>query len=143
MKVAIPDQHLRPSQRLLMLVALLACGTSLMFWPMLHRGAVLVWLAWAPLFLLAMRYVSGSWVRVSAQRGVSWCLKTPFGVRLGSVELSAADIAEFQIETTGLSRLLGLSDLRIVRRDGQPVPAFRFFEGMSPLAEALHAYLHQ
>ena len=126
-----------------MLVALLACGSSLAFWPLLHRGAALVWFAWVPVFVLAMRYVSGSWVRVSAQRGLSWCLQTPSGTKLGSVELNAADIAELQIESSLLSRLLGLSDLTIVRRDGQPVPAFRYFEGMTQLAEALHAYLQQ
>jgi hypothetical protein len=139
----LPDQHLRPSQRLLLLVGLLACGTSMAAWPFLHRAAVLVWLAWAPLFILALRYVSGSWVRVSAQRGLSWCLKTPFGTRLGSVELSAADIAELQVGSSPLSRLMGLSDLRILRRDGQTVPSFRAFEGMPELAEALHAYLEQ
>lgn len=143
MKVLLPDQHLRPSQRLLTGIAVLACISTAALWPALHRWALVVWLLWLPVFGLALRYISGSWIRVSPERGLSWCLVTPFGKRLGSVELLPSDIAELRLEASLLARLLGLWDLQILRREGDPSPRFRFFEGLAPLAEAIHAYLKQ
>jgi hypothetical protein len=142
-KVLLPDQHIRPSQRLLLGIAVLAAITTLALWPMLGRWAFAVWLLWTPVFIFALRYLSGSWIRVNAERGLSWCLLTPFGKRMGNIELHASDIAELRLEASLLARFLGLSDLQIVRRDGEPLPRFRFFERMDELAEAVHAYLQQ
>jgi hypothetical protein len=142
-RVILDDQHHTPSQRLLVGVGVLAALSTWGLWIAAGKLALVLWVLWGPVFLAALRYTSGSWVRVSATRGLSWCLKTPFGTRLGSVELHAADIAELRLESTLLGRLLGLWDLQIVRRDGQPVPPFRYFHGMDRLAEALHGYLQQ
>lgn len=138
--------HLRPSQRLLVGVAGLAVLTTCLLWGLAGRWAFFLLPLWGLPFGWALAYISGSWVRISAQRGISWCLATRGLGRskeLGSVELHAADIAELRLESTMLGRLLGLWDLQIVRRDGQPVPRFRFFHRMDQVAETLHAYLHQ
>ncbi|HJV90379.1 MAG TPA: hypothetical protein VJ623_08755 [Holophagaceae bacterium] len=142
-RIILEDAHLKPSPRLLVGVALLASLVTTGLWGALGRWALIAWVAALPMLVLALRYVAGSWVRVSAHRGLSWCLKTPFGTRLGSVELLPADIAELRLEASLAARLLGLWDLQIVRRDGTVLPPFRFFAGMDRQAEILHGYLEQ
>ena len=142
-RILLEDQHHRPSQRLLLGVAAVAALATWLLWPMAGRKAIGVWFLALPIFVFAIRYVSGSWVRLSVHRGLSWCLKTPFGTRLGNVDLHPSDIAELRIESTLFSRLLGLTDLRIVKRDGTSTPVFRFFPGLDITAEQLHAYLEQ
>lgn len=143
MKLLFPDHHLQPSKRLLLGVALLAALSTGLLWPAAHRWALLVWILWVPVFLFALRYVAGSWVRISPTRGISYCLRTPFGTRLGSIELDAATIAELRLEATVGSRMLGLWSLRIINRDGRANPPFHFFAGMDRIAEELHGYLRQ
>ncbi len=143
MKLLFPDRHLQPSKRLLLGVALLAALSTGLLWPAAHRWALLVWILWVPVLAFALRYVAGSWVRVSAERGLSYCLKTPLGTRLGSMELDASSIAELRLEATVGSRMLGLWSLRIISRDGTLHPPFHFFAGMERIAEELHGYLRQ
>lgn len=143
MRIVIEDMHLRPSQRLLVGVAGLAVFTTLLLYGLAGRWGIILLPFWGVPLGQAIAYVSTSWIRISAKRGISWCLRTPFGIRLGEVELHAADIAELRLESTLLGRMLGLWDLQIIRRDGQPVPRFRFFHRMDKVAETLHAYLHQ
>lgn len=143
MKIILPDRHLQPSKRLLLGVALFASLATFAVWPALHSKALWVWAACLPLFILALRYVGGSWIRISAARGLSYCLKTPLGTRLGSVELDASSIAELRLESTLGSRLLGLWSLHVISRDGVAHPIFRFFPGMDRVAEELHRYLEQ
>ncbi len=143
MKLIFPDRHLQPSRRLLLGVALVAAFATFAAWPALHLRALWVWAAFVPLFFLTLRYETGSWVRISALRGLSYCLKTPLGTHLGSIELSTSNIAELRLESSLGSRLLGLWTLQIITRDGTPHPTFRFFAGMERLAEELHGYLEQ
>jgi hypothetical protein len=146
MRVLIPERHLRPSPRLLVGVAVVSCLTTFGLWQVLGRWALLLPLAWAGVLVWAIGYVNRSWIRISAERGLSWCLATKgFGTsrQLGSLELHAADIAELRLESSLLARLLGLWDLQIIRRDGAPVPRFRYFHGMDRIAEELHRYLQQ
>ena len=143
MKLILADRHLQPSKRLLVGVALLAAVTTGLLWPAFHRLAFFVWLFWLPLFGLALRYVGGSWVRLSAERGISWKLALPFGTVLGTAGLHAADIAELRMDTSLFGRLLGLWTLQIIPREGAVHPPLRFFPGMDRLAEELHAYLSQ
>ncbi|MFN8012394.1 MAG: hypothetical protein U0P81_13575 [Holophagaceae bacterium] len=143
MKLIPADRHLQPSKRLLVGVAVLAALSTGLLWPAFHRLALLAWLLWAPVFALALRYVAGSWLRVSVPRGLSWKLALPFRTVLGSVELHAADIREFRLDTALFARLLGLWTLQVVPREGAPHPPLRFFPGMDRLAEELHAYLQQ
>lgn len=142
-KLVLPDRHLQPSKRLPLVVAGLAALSTVLLWPAAHAWALLVWLAWAPVFVLALRYVTGSWLRISATRGLSYCLKLPSRTRLGSVELLASNIAELRLEATLGSRLMGLWSLQIITRDGTAHPAFRFFPGLDRLADELHRYLEQ
>ena len=142
-EAGLPDRHLRPSKRLLLGVALVATLATFAAWPPLHSRALWVWAAFLPVFVFALRYVSGSWIRVSAARGLSYCLAMPFGQRLGSIELSASHIAELRLEASVLSRFLGLWSLCIIARDGTIHPTFRFFSGMDRVAEELHRYLQQ
>lgn len=151
MRMVIEDMHLRPSQRLLVGVAWLSTLAMALLWFLAWDRARWLVIGAAPVlcgvpFGWALGYISGSWVRISAHRGISWCLATRGlgrSKQLGSVELHAADIAELRLESTLLGRMLGLWDLQIIRRDGQPVPRFRFFQRMDQVAETLHAYLHQ
>ncbi|MBL0313116.1 MAG: hypothetical protein IPP78_10475 [Holophagaceae bacterium] len=143
MKLTFPDRHLQPSKRLLPGVAVLAALSTGLLWPAAHRWALLVWILWLPVFALVLRYVAGSWVRISAQRGLSYCLKTPLGTRLGSIELDSSSIAELRLEASVGSRLLGLWSLKIITRDGTTHPPFHFFTGMDRIAEELHGYLCQ
>lgn len=143
MKLLFPDRHLQPSKRLLLGVALFAALSTGLLWPATHRWALLVWLLWVPVFTFALRYVTGSWVRISATRGLSYKLKTPLGTRLGSIELDSSSIAELRLESSVASRLLGLWSLRVISRDGTLHPPFHFFTGMDRLAEELHGYLEQ
>jgi hypothetical protein len=143
MKLLLPDRHLQPSKRLLLGVAIFAALSTGLLWPAVHRWALLVWLGWTPVFLFALRYVSGSWIRVNAARGLSYCLKTPLGTRLGSIELDSTSIAELRLESSVGSRLLGLWSLRVITRDGTIHPPFHFFVGMDRIAEELHGYLQQ
>ncbi len=143
MKLVLPDHHLQPSKRLLLGVAALAALSTGLLWPAAHRWAMLVWVLWVPVFGFALRYVAGSWVRISAARGLSYCLKTPFGTRLGSIGLDAASIAELRLESSVGSRMLGLWTLTIISRDGSVHPPFHFFAGMDHVAEELHGYLRQ
>ena len=129
--------------RLLLAVSVFASLSTLLLWPAAHAWALLAWVAWAPIFVFALRYVTGSWIRINAARGLSYCLKTPFSTHLGSVELDASSIAELRLESTLLSRLLGLWSLRIISRDGTLHPTFRFFPGMDRVADELHRYLEQ
>ncbi len=142
-RILLQDAHLKPSPRLLVGVAFLASLVTFGLWGGLGRWALLAWVAALPVLALAARYVAGSWVRISPLRGLSWCLKTPFGTRLGSVELLPAEIAELRLEASLAARLLGLWDLQIVKRDGTVLPRFRFFAGMDRQAEILHGYLEQ
>ncbi|HJV90186.1 MAG TPA: hypothetical protein VJ623_07780 [Holophagaceae bacterium] len=142
-RILLEDSHLKPSPRLLVGVALLASLVTTGLWGALGRWALVAWVAALPLLGVALRYVAGSWVRISAHRGLSWCLKTPFGTRLGTVELLPADIAELRLEASLAARMLGLWDLQIVKRDGTVLPKFRFFAGMDRQAEILHGYLEQ
>lgn len=142
-EAGLPDRHLRPSKRLLLGVALLAALATFLAWPPLHSKALWVWAAFLPIFAFTLRYVAGSWVRVSAARGLSYCLVLPFGQRLGSIQLDAAHIAELRLEASVLSRFLGLWSLRLIARDGIVHPTFRFFPGMDRLAEELHGYLQR
>lgn len=142
-RILLQDAHLKPSPRLLVGVALLTSLLTFGLWGALGRWALLAWAAGLPVLGLAARYVTGSWVRLSPLRGLSWCLKTPFGTRLGSVELLPAEIAELRLEASLGARLLGLWDLQIVKRDGTVLPRFRFFAGMDRQAEVLHGYLEQ
>lgn len=143
MKLIPADRHLQPSKRLLVGVAALAAASTGLLWPAFHRLALLVWVLWLPVFGFALRYVGGSWVRMSAQRGLSWKLALPFGTAIGSVELHAADIRELRLDTALFGRLLGLWTLQVIPREGAPHPPLRFFPGMDRLAEELHAYLSQ
>jgi hypothetical protein len=143
MRTVLPDRHIQPSRRLLVGVAVLAALTTALLWPAFHRLAFLAWLLWLPPFLFALRYVGGSWVRVSAERGLSWKLSMPYGTVLGSCALSAAHIAELRLDTSLFGRLLGLWSLRIVPREGAAHPAFRYFPGMDALAKELYGHLQQ
>ena len=143
MRLHLPDQRLRVSRRLPAGVALLAALSTALMWPFFHRGALVAEAFWIPAFAFALRYMRGSWIRVSAARGLSWRLALPLGERLGSVALDPAEIAELRLEPGLLARLLGLTDLRILTRDGGSTPRLRCFEGLAPLAEALHAHLQQ
>ena len=143
MKLFLPDRHLQPSKRLLLGVAMFAALTTGLLWPAAHRWALLVWTLWIPVLFFALRYVSGSWIRISAERGLSYNLKTPLGTRLGSIELDSASISELRLESSVGSRLLGLWSLRIISRDGTIHPPFHFFTGMDRIAEELHGYLQQ
>lgn len=143
-RLLIPERHLRPSPRLLVGIALVSCLTTFGLWQVVGRWALLLPLGWAGVLIRAIGYVNGSWIRISAERGLSWCLATKgFGSarQLGTVELHASEIAEFRLESSLLGRLLGLWDLQIVKRDGTVVPRFRFFLGMDKVAEELHRYL--
>ena len=122
---------------------MLAGLSTALLWPGLHRWSLLVWIAWVPAFVFALRYATGSWVRVSMRRGISWRMVTPFGERLGSVALDPVEISELRLESNLLSRLLGLWDLQFVAPDGTVSAKLRFFQGIVPLAESLHAYLQQ
>lgn len=143
MKLLLADRHLQPSKRLLVGVALLASVTTILLWPAFHRLAFLAWLLWLPPFLFALRYAAGSWVRISAERGISWKLALPFRTVLGTCALHPADIGELRLDTSLFGRLLGLWTLQIIPREGAPHPPLRFFPGMDGLAQELHAYLHQ
>lgn len=143
MNPVLPERHLAPSKRLLLGVAVLASSFTFAAWPSLHGKAFWVWAGFLPIFGFTLRYVTGSWVRVSAARGLSYRLTLPFCTRLGSIELDAAQIAELRLESNLFSRLLGLWSLSIVSRDGTVHPAFRFFPGMDHLAEDLHRYLER
>ena len=77
------------------------------------------------------------------QRGISWRLAMPFKEQLGSIDLDPSAIEELRLESNLLGRLVGLWDLQFVGPDGTLSPKLRFFEGVEPLAEALHAYLQQ
>jgi len=142
-KLFLPDRHLQPSKRLLLGVAMFAALTTGLLWPAAHRWALLIWTLWVPVLFSALRYVSGSWIRISAERGLSYNLKTPLGTRLGSIELDSSSIAELRLESSVGSRLLGLWSLRIISRDGTIHPPFHFFTGMDRIAEELHGYLQQ
>lgn len=149
-RILIEDQHHRPSQRLLLGVAVLAALGAAVLKLVAGPWFLRVLPVWAGLsaaaFGWALAYIAGSWVRISATRGISWCLVTKGLSRdqqIGNVELHPTDIAELRLESTLLGRLLGLWDLQIVRRDGQPVPRFRYFHRMDRTAEHLHAYLEQ
>ena len=143
MKLILADRHLQPSRRLLVGLALLASVTTTLLWPAFHRMAFAVWALWLPILGFALRYVAGSWVRVSAERGISWKLALPFRTALGTTALDAVAIAELRMDTALFGRLLGLWTLQIVPREGAPHPPLRFFPGMDRLAEELHAYLSQ
>ncbi len=143
MRLILPERHLQPSRRLLWGLALLASLCTFLAWPAAGRWALFLWAAFAPFFLWALRYVAGSWVRISPQRGLSFCLKGLRGTRLGSVELHPSEIAELRLEASLGARILGLWDLQIVKRDGTLLPRLRFFQGMDRVAEEVHAYLHQ
>ncbi len=149
-RLLIEDQHHQPSQRLLLGVAVLAALGTTVLRMVAGRWFLTLLPVWAGLcagaFGWALAYIAGSWVRISATRGVSWCLATRGLSRsktVGNVELHPTDIAELRLESTLLGRFLGLWDLQIIRRDGQPVPRFRFFHRMDRVAEHLHAYLEQ
>jgi len=143
MQPALSDRHLQPSRRLLVGVAVLAAVTTALLWPAFHRLAFVSWLLWLPPFFFALRYVAGSWLRVSPARGLSWKLALPFGTVLGSCELHAAHIAELRLDTSLFGRLLGLWTLQVVPREGAAHPPFRFFPGMEALAQELHAFLQE
>ena len=143
MKLIPPDRHLQPSKRLLLGVAMFAALSTGLLWPAAHRWALMVWTLWIPVFVFALRYVTGSWVRISATHGLSYRLKTPLGTRLGSIELDSSSIAELRLESSVGSRLLGLWSLRVISRDGTLHPPFHFFTGMDRIAEELHGYLQQ
>ncbi|MBL0209792.1 MAG: hypothetical protein IPQ13_02595 [Holophagaceae bacterium] len=143
MKLILPDRHLQPSKRLLLGVAVFAALSTALLWPAAHRWALLVWALWIPVLLFALRYVSGSWIRISAARGLSYNLKTPLGTRLGSIQLDSASIAELRLESSVGSRLMGLWSLKVICRDGTVHPPFHFFLGMDRIAEDLHGYLQQ
>ena len=143
MRIHLPDQHLRVSQRLPLGVAVVAALSTILLWPGLHRWSLLVWIAWTPAFIFALRYATGSWVRVSLERGISWRLALPRGEVLGSIAVDPGEIAELRLESSLLARLLGLWDLQILKRDGSTSPRLRFFQGIVPVAEALHAHLQQ
>ena len=143
MRLQIPDQQLRVSRRLPVGVALMGVLATALLWPFLHRWALSIWTLGVPVLVFALRYASRSWVRVSLQRGLSWRMATPFGDRLGSIALDPSSVAELRLEPGLPGRLLGLPDLRILGPDGASTPRLRCFEGVEPLAEALHAYLQQ
>ena len=146
MKVLIPDRHLKPSQRLLVGISILSCLTTFALWQVTGRWAFVTLPLWGAAFGPAIAYVNGSWIRISSERGLSWCLshKGWFGNKeIGSIELHASEIAEFRLESSLLARLLGLWDLQIIKRDGTVLPRFRFFQGMDTVAEELHRYLQQ
>lgn len=140
----LPERHLKPSQRLLVGIALVSCLTTFGFWQIVGRWALILPLGWCAALVWAVGYVNGSWIRISPERGLSWCLATRgsgFRKQIGSVPLCAAEIAEFRLESSLLARLLGLWDLQIIKRDGTVLPRFRFFHGMDRVAEELHRYL--
>jgi len=143
MKLFIPDRHLQPSKRLVLGVAIFAALSTGLLWPAAHSWALLLWILWVPVLVFALRYVTGSWVRISAERGLSYNLKTPLGTRLGTIELDSSSIAELRLESSVGSRLLGLWSLRVISRDGTVHPPFHFFSGMDRIAEELHGYLQQ
>jgi len=143
MEGSFPDQHLRPSQRLLLGIGIMAAFSTMVLWPLLYRRVFWIWLAWLPVFWMALRHLHGSWVRISAKRGLSYCLKGPFKTHLGSIELHSSEIAELRLDSRPLARLFGLWDLQIVKRDGAKLPKFRFFREVPELAAALHRYLQQ
>ena len=143
MRLQIPDQQLRASARLPLAVGILAILGTALLWPLSHRASLCSWIAWAPAFFFAWRYASRSWIRVSMRRGISWRMATPFGDRLGSLALDPSAIAELRLEPGFPGRLIGLPDLQFVGPDGALSPRLRCFEGVEPLAEALHAYLQQ
>ncbi len=143
MKLFLPDRHLQPSKRLLLGVAVFAALSTGLLWPAAHAWALLVWTLWVPVLVFALRYVTGSWVRISAERGLSYNLKTPLGTRMGSIELVSSTISELRLESSVGSRLLGLWSLRVISRDGTVHPPFHFFSGMDRIAEELHGYLQQ
>ncbi|HEU4952206.1 MAG TPA: hypothetical protein VFT46_09630 [Holophagaceae bacterium] len=142
MRLQLPDQQLRVSPRLPAGTAVLAALAGAAPWPWLGAWSLLALAPGLSLFLLILRFQRGSWIRVSQTRGISWRLEGPFRRRLGSVALDPAEIGELSLEASLPSRLLGLQDLRILRRDGTS-HRFRGFEGVGPLAEALHAVLQQ
>lgn len=145
-RILIEDQHHRPSQRLLLGVAVLAALATTVLWILVGRWALLMLPLWGFPLAWAMTYISGSWIRISAARGISCCLATRGPGRdkvIGHVDLHPSDIAELRLESTLLGRLLGLWDLQIIRRDGQPAPRLRYFHRMDRTAELLHAYLGQ
>lgn len=146
MQVLIPERHLKPSQRLLVGISILSCLTTFALWQATGIWAFLIMVLWGGALGWAFRYIQGSWIRISPERGLSWCLATqgPWGEKqIGSLELHASEIAEFRLESSLLARLLGLWDLQIIKRDGTVLPRFRFFQGMDRVAEELHGYLQQ
>lgn len=146
MRVILAEQHLKPSQRLLVGAALLSCLVTVALFQVLGLRALGLMVPGAALLVAAARYIQGSWIRISPERGLSWCLATrPWSQQkqLGSIELHATEIAEFRLESSLLARLLGLWDLQIIRRDGTALPRFRYFQGMDRVAEELHRYLQQ
>lgn len=146
MRLILPERHLKPSQRLLVGLAVLAALSASLAWTGAGRwGLVIVAGAWGAPLGWAAGYVGHSWVRIHPERGLSWCLRTvPWRPPVvGSIELHAADIAELRLESSLLARLLGLWDLQIVQRDGTLTPRFRFFQGIEKVAEELHGYLQQ
>lgn len=143
-RLPLPQRHLKPSPRLLVGIALVSCLTTFTFWQVAGKWALLLSLGWGMVMGWAIGYVNGSWIRISPERGLSWCLAVTRPGRekqLGSIELDASEIAEFRLESSLLARLLGLWDLQIIKRDGTVLPRFRFFRGMDQVAEELHRYL--
>lgn len=131
------------SRRLPLAVAILAALATALLWPLLHRGSLFFWIGFAPACFFALRYARRSWIRVSLERGISWRLALPLGERLGSIAMDPAEIAELRLDSSLWARLLGLWDLQVLKRDGTCTPRLRFFEGIVPMAEALHAHLQQ
>ena len=142
MRLQLPDQQLRVSPRLPAGAAVLAALAAAAPWPWLGAWSLLALVPGVPAVVLALRFQRGSWIRVSQARGISWRMEGPFRRRLGSLALDPAEIGELRLEASLPSRLLALQDLRILSRDGGS-QRFRGFEGVGPLAEALHAVLQQ
>lgn len=127
-------------------MAVLSSLTTFGLWQVAGRWAFATLPLWGLALGPAIAYVNGSWIRISPERGLSWCLSVKgwFGDKqLGSVELLSTEIAELRLESSLLARLLGLWDLQIIKRDGTVLPRFRFFQGMDQVAEELHRYLQQ
>ena len=146
MRMDLPERHLKPSPRLLIGIAILSCLTTFALGRVAGLWALGLSGIWGLLLAWALVYVNGSWIRISPERGLSWCLVTrgwAGNKQLGSIELHASEIAEFRLESSLLARLLGLWDLQIIKRDGTLLPRFRFFQGMDRVAEELHRYLAQ
>ncbi len=145
-RILLEDAHLKPSPRLLVGVAVLAALSTSVLVVLAGRWAFWLLPLWGGPMGWAYAYISGSWIRISATKGISWCLATRGLARvrsIGSIELLPSEIAELRLESTLLARLLGLWDLQIVKRDGTVLPKFRFFAGMDRQAEILHGYLEQ